>query len=133
MFGVMLGGERHVSDNSQTQISLLDWRFARQQIGILCILILSTSARIQRCGMNPSLGYQCSSVITWGEEQPNSAFSFAYLFVVAVCSWVWRYSSISFLFCWCLWDPFTEGASTLTDTLRVQYYEMMITYIFMMY
>lgn len=33
-----VGGERHVSDNSQTQISLLDWRFARQQIGILCIL-----------------------------------------------------------------------------------------------
>lgn len=70
--------------------------------------------------MNPSLGYQCLLVITWGYEQPTSVFSFAYLFVVAVCLWVWRYSFISFLFCGCLWDPFTEGAS-LTDTLRCNF------------
>lgn len=39
MFRVTLGGERHVSDNNQSQTSPLDCRFAGQQIGILCILI----------------------------------------------------------------------------------------------
>lgn len=41
--------------------------------------------------MNPTLGYQCLSLIAWGQEWPNSVFPFAYLFgclctsVVAIC------------------------------------------------
>lgn len=68
--------------------------------------------------MNPSLGYQCLSLIAWGEEQPNSVFTFAFLFgclcnsVVAICEFGSIFISPFLLWCW--WDPFTKSAPSLT-------------------